>query len=181
LAVNVNWFGQTEDEPTALFEPNNRGGSHAGWDVTWRSLDVSALTPDEKAGGLNREVQSSNMNRLESEADVTVIGLQIGSPDGFHASRDCRAQRQQIVSCDHHGLIDGCLEGGVRIRTLGKNGILQTNGKQCASGQILGILEWKSRFWLQSIGASLYRFVPPGHFSFDFMKRNLSRLSLSSF
>jgi hypothetical protein len=141
---------QAEDQPTAFFKANDRRGNVPRKTLTSRCLGLVGVSTHEEAGRLNWHSRSCELNRIESQEDITMIALEMRCPSGLHASSDHGSKGNQLVSFAHNRLVDDGLEGAIRVWIVGRYGIFQADRKQRACWQILRILERKFGFRVRS-------------------------------
>src|SRR5579862_19643 len=133
---NISRFGQTEGEPTALFETNypSLGLSRTSPSVLGVPLVILLMSQvgrgisfHKKAGGLHWQVRTRQMDRIESKADVTMIASYIRRLHGFHSTRNTGSPRNKSVSFDDHRFVHDGLESFLCVWILRRNRVLQSN------------------------------------------------------
>lgn len=158
----VEWFGQTEDQAATLLEADHGSGSLALSILASQSFGLTSVPMNEKAGCLHGEFRTRKVDRIEGEAEIAAVALEIGGPSGLHASRDDGTERNELVPFDDNGLVDHCLEGAVGVRIFCGYGILQAYREQCSGGEILRIAEREVGFGREAIVLSAGRIARTG-------------------
>ena len=87
--------------------------------LSCRNLGIAGAATREKAGGLNRQADSGEMDGIQSQTDVTTVALDPGGAGGLHTTNDGSAARDQSVPLDHHRVVDDRLENSVGAGILG--------------------------------------------------------------
>ena len=115
---NIDRFGQAEGQPAPFFKRNDRGRGFARLRVTlWSgavgtatlrtralltcvlrtlclgSVDLGRRPAHEKAGGLNGQAHASELDRFESQPEVSAIVSQVGGLSGLHSTCNRRTTR----------------------------------------------------------------------------------------
>jgi len=108
---NINRFGQAEGEPAPFFKRNDGGRGFARLRVTlwsgavgtatlrtrtlWTSVlltlclgsgDLGRRPAHEKAGGLNRQANASELDRVEGQPEVSAIASEVGGLGRLHST-----------------------------------------------------------------------------------------------
>ena len=122
---NIHWFGQTEGEPTALFETNHASRMLVGRDICQtvfplRNRAGSSISFDEKAGGLDCQVRTREVDRIKGEPDISTIVPDAGCLGGLHSSCNADASRHQLISFDYYRFVDNGLESSFRAWILSR-------------------------------------------------------------
>jgi len=132
LVGGVSRFGETKREAAALFQMNYRG----------RVIAEGSLTR-EKVRGSNGKTEAAQLNRLQGEADVAPVRLDLRGAGRLHASGDDGATGDESIPLNYDWFHDSCFEGSMWICSVGVDRCLEPNCDQGASREVLGVVKRK--------------------------------------